>query len=364
VAQHKTLGEYTEIYTKAFLENCATLRLERPERLVPAPSTSTTWSGRSNALGAGNTPIQRGSVYFRISTFPDTASSRTTISAATWRAARVDVDEYERPTPRFRAVESAKEGEPFWPPPSARPPRMAHRVLRDGIKYLARRWDIQRRRRRSDLPHHENEIAQSESLTGKPSRAFGLHAEFLMVEGQKMSKSLGNYYTLRDLLEPRLPAGAIRYLLASAPYRKSLNFTFDAAEIVRHRHRPPAYFKLRLETDQYPIGVNEPLLARTAQAFPGIYRQPQRRPQHGRSPGRCLRVRARCQQLHDRASRAGNAAAALQFLGRFDSIFDVLRPTVAAGELSDAGNRLRIAERTRPKKPEICARRPAYATSF
>ena len=77
------------------------------------------------------------------------------------------------------------------------------------------------------FPHHENEIAQSESLTGKPFARFWMHARFLLVEGEKMSKSLGNFYTLRDLVLMGHKPSSIRYLLTSVPYRKQLNFTFD-----------------------------------------------------------------------------------------------------------------------------------------
>src|SRR5438045_221131 len=77
------------------------------------------------------------------------------------------------------------------------------------------------------FPHHENEIAQSESLTGKPLARFWFHARFLLVEGEKMSKSLGNFYTVRDLVLKGHKPSAIRLLLASVPYRNQLNFTFD-----------------------------------------------------------------------------------------------------------------------------------------
>ena len=77
------------------------------------------------------------------------------------------------------------------------------------------------------FPHHENEIAQSESFTGKPFARFWFHARFLLVEGEKMSKSLGNFFTLRDLVLKGHKPSSIRYLLASVPYRNQLNFTFD-----------------------------------------------------------------------------------------------------------------------------------------
>src|SRR5204863_459377 len=95
------------------------------------------------------------------------------------------------------------------------------------IKYLGETLDIHTGGVDLTFPHHENEIAQSEALTGKQFVRFWLHAEHLNVESQKMSKSLGNFYTLRDLLDLGYTPEAIRYLLASVPYRKKLNFTLD-----------------------------------------------------------------------------------------------------------------------------------------
>src|SRR3989442_7774575 len=108
------------------------------------------------------------------------------------------------------------------------------------------------------FPHHENEIAQSESLTGKPFARFWAHARFLLIEADKMSKSLGNFFTLRDLVLMGHKPSSIRYLLASVPYRRQLNFTLDglkqaAASVERLRD-----FKLRLETGHFPeIGSPE-----------------------------------------------------------------------------------------------------------
>jgi cysteinyl-tRNA synthetase len=78
------------------------------------------------------------------------------------------------------------------------------------------------------FPHHENEIAQSEALTGKPFAHFWFHVRFLLVEGEKMSKNLGNFFTLRDLVLKGHKPSSIRFLLASVPYRNQLNFTFDS----------------------------------------------------------------------------------------------------------------------------------------
>jgi cysteinyl-tRNA synthetase len=107
------------------------------------------------------------------------------------------------------------------------------------------------------FPHHENEIAQSESLTGKPFVHFWFHARFLLVEGEKMSKSLGNFFTLRDLVLKGHKPSSIRFLMASVPYRNQLNFTFDglkqaAVSVERLRN-----FQSRLETGPFPQGTTE-----------------------------------------------------------------------------------------------------------
>jgi cysteinyl-tRNA synthetase len=106
------------------------------------------------------------------------------------------------------------------------------------------------------FPHHENEIAQSEAETGKLFVRFWFHARFLLVEGEKMSKSLGNFFTLRDLVLKGHKPSSIRFLLASVPYRNQLNFTFDglkqaAVSVDRLRN-----FEARLSSGQFPSGAN------------------------------------------------------------------------------------------------------------
>jgi cysteinyl-tRNA synthetase len=207
------------------------------------------------------------------------------------------------------------------------------------------------------FPHHENEIAQSESLTGKPFARFWLHAEFLMVEGQKMSKSLGNYFTLRDVVAKGYAPEAIRYLLASVPYRKQLNFTFDGLKSAATAIDRLRNFKLRLESDRYPEGLNQQLAGRThaavqafgdslnddlntAEALAAVFEY----------------VRDANSAMDSGEFRAGNTAPALDFLARFDSIFQVLEPTVGASAISDAEVEAKIAERTAAKKAKNFAR--------
>jgi len=107
------------------------------------------------------------------------------------------------------------------------------------------------------FPHHENEIAQSEALTGKPFAHFWFHARFLLVEGEKMSKSLGNFFTLRDLVLKGHKPSSIRYLLSSVPYRNQLNFTFDGLKQAATSVERLRNFWLRLTTGNFSEGATE-----------------------------------------------------------------------------------------------------------
>jgi cysteinyl-tRNA synthetase len=135
------------------------------------------------------------------------------------------------------------------------------------MKYLGESFDIHCGGEDLIFPHHENEIAQSESVTHKKFANLWVHARFLLVEGQKMSKSLGNFYTLRDLVLMGHKPSSIRFLLMSVPYRKQLNFTFDglkqaAISVDRLRN-----FKRRLETEPFAGGVNESIGTMANQAI-------------------------------------------------------------------------------------------------
>jgi len=354
VAQQKNLNEYTATYTQAFLDDCAALRLERPERLVPATEHIPEMVDAIERLtGGGHTYTSDGSVYFRIATFPGYGKLSHNDFSGNLAGARVDVDEYEKADARdFALWKAPKPGEPAWDT-AIGPGRPGWHIECSvmAIKYLGETLDIHAGGIDLVFPHHENEIAQSESLTGKPFARFWLHAEFLMVEGQKMSKSLGNYYTLRDLMAKGHQPEAIRYLLASVPYRKSLNFTMDglkSAAIAIERLRN---FKLRLETEQLPDGMNEPVAARTSAAAAAFRDALNDEINTAEALAAVFEyVRDANSAMDNHEFLAGNKAAALEFLADFDAIFDVLRPTVKAGELSDAQVEERIAARTAAKK--------------
>ncbi len=224
VAQGKSLADYTDTYTKAFLDDCATLRLERPERIARATEHIPEMAAAIHKLEQeGHTYRSDGSVYFRISTFPGYGKLSHNDFDGMVAGARVDVDTYEKTDARdFALWKAPKPGEPSWDTEiGVGRPGWHIECSVMAIEFLGATLDIHAGGVDLIFPHHENEIAQSEALTGKPFANYWLHSEFLLVDGQKMSKSLGNFYTLRDLCGKHGHSPeSIRYLLASLPYRK------------------------------------------------------------------------------------------------------------------------------------------------
>jgi cysteinyl-tRNA synthetase len=172
--------------------------------------------------------------------------------------ARVDVDEYEKDNARdFALWKAPKPGEASWET-AIGPGRPGWHIECSvmSMEELGETFDLHAGGEDLIFPHHENEIAQSESLTGKTFANFWFHARFLLVEGEKMSKSLGNFFTPRDLVLKGYKPSSIRYLLTSVPYRNQLNFTFDglrqaATSVDRLRN-----FRLRLTGGQFSAGSN------------------------------------------------------------------------------------------------------------
>ena len=359
-AEGKSLEEYTATYTKAFLDDCAALRLERPERLTPATQYIDDMAAAIQKLTASHhTYVSDGSVYFRISTFPEYGKLSHNDFSGNLAGARVDVDEYEKADARdFALWKAPKPGERYWDEPIG-PGRPGWHIECSvmALKFLGDTIDIHAGGIDLVFPHHENEIAQSESLTGKQFARFWLHAEFLMVEGQKMSKSLGNYFTLRDILERGYQPEAIRYLLASIPYRKSLNFTFDGLKSAATAIERLRNFKLRLETDQYPEGVTEKMQARTAAASNTFVAAMEDDLNTAEALGAVFEYVRDVNTAMDAGEfLKGDAAGALEFLKRFDAIFDVLQPTRKAGYIEDSEVDSLIAERAAAKKARYFAR--------
>ncbi len=209
--QGKGLREYTEVYEKAFLEDAATLRLEKPERMVRATEHIPEMVSAIETLrDKGYTYLSDGSVYYRIAKFPTYGKLSHLDFEGMRSGARVDVDEYEKADARdFVLWKARKDNEFFWDTPIGEGrPGWHIECSAMAMKYLGETLDIHTGGIDLSFPHHENEIAQSEAITGKQFVKYWLHAEHLIVEGQKMSKSLGNFFTLRDLLDKGLLCGS------------------------------------------------------------------------------------------------------------------------------------------------------------
>jgi cysteinyl-tRNA synthetase len=230
-----SIFDYTRQYEEAFLEDMRSLRIQKPEVMPRATEHIAEMLELVSRLEArGLTYVSDGSVYFRIDGFPGYGklSQLDAASAETGRSGRVDDDEYSKENPRdFVLWKAAREGEQSWPSPYG-PGRPGWHLECSAMsmKYLGESFDLHCGGVDLIFPHHENEIAQSEGATGHPFVRFWIHGAHLIVEGQKMSKSLGNFYTLRDLLARGCRPAALRYLLASVHYRKPLNFTFEGVE--------------------------------------------------------------------------------------------------------------------------------------
>jgi cysteinyl-tRNA synthetase len=176
------------------------------------------------------------------------------------------------------------------------------------------------------FPHHENEIAQSESLTGKTFARFWFHVRFLLVEGEKMSKSAGNFYTLRDLVLKGYKPSSIRYLLTSVPYRNQLNFTFDglkqaAVSVERLRN-----FRQRLSTGTFAAGENPELQALAGETIGGIRAALDDDLNTAQAQAAIFEMVRRANSALDAGRvRQDDAAPLLAALEKFDEIFAVLQ---------------------------------------
>jgi cysteinyl-tRNA synthetase len=225
-----TVQQYTAKFEKAFLEDSAMIAIERPKfvRATEHIAHMAEFVRRLVEKGVAYR-TDDGSYYFRIAAFPRYGRLSKKDFGGMRDGARVDVDEYDKDSARdFALWKSPKPGEAFWET-SIGPGRPGWHLECSvmSMEELGESFDLHAGGEDLVFPHHENEIAQSESLTGKTFARFWFHVRFLLVEGEKMSKSLGNFYTLRDLVLKGHKPSSIRYLLASVPYRNQLNFTFD-----------------------------------------------------------------------------------------------------------------------------------------
>ena len=225
------LNAFTAKYADLFFRDIDRLGLRRADRYpratehIPEMQEIT-----AKLLERGHAYESEGSVYFRISTFPAYGALSGIDLSQARRSDRVADDEYEKEDIKdFVLWKAAKPGEPTWDSPWG-PGRPGWHIECSAMsmKYFGPHFDVHTGAVDNIFPHHENEIAQSEAATGEKFVDLWMHAEHLIVDGEKMSKSKGNFYTLEDVLAQRNDPVAVRYLLLSVPYRKKLNFTWDA----------------------------------------------------------------------------------------------------------------------------------------
>ena len=249
-ARHGAMKALTERFTDTFLEDLDTLRVQRADFLPRATAYIPGMIRLVQALEAkGLAYVREGSVYYRIAGLPQYGCLAHLDREGMQGGTSVDADEYERDSVTdFVLWKAAKPGEPWWDSPWG-PGRPGWHIECSamGMELLGERVDIHSGGVDLIFPHHENEIAQSEGCLGHRWVNHWVHGEFLMVEGQKMSKSLGNFFTLRDLVAKGADPVAFRYAIQSNHYRKVLNFSFEGLRAAENSLKRIRAFRKRME---------------------------------------------------------------------------------------------------------------------
>ena len=383
------IAEYTKKYEQAFFEDLDALSIEHPEHISHATGCIPEMVRMIEQLAAKDIAYRAedGSWYFRIARFPDYGKLSKKDFEGIEDGARVDVDEYEKDAARdFALWKAAKPGEQFWETPlgTGRPgwhiecSAMARKLLGDDIDLHAGGEDLM-------FPHHENEIAQSESSSGKTFVRHWMHVRFLLVEGRKMSKSEGNFYTLRDLLLKGHRASAIRFLLISVPYRNQMNFTFDSLLESTNAVDRLRTFHQRMLKGGFPDGLNPDIAAATEKAEHDYTAALANDLNTAEARAAIFDlVRAANSAADAGTLRSGNVTEILRVLALFDGVFAVLEDNdveiqraalawaeregrlddadpslVATLSLTDADIDALVAERTQAKKTRNFARADA-----
>src|SRR6202140_2763169 len=268
-AKNVSIRDYTEKFVQAFFADCKTLSIEAPEHWIRATDNIDVMVQLIQRLQQKTyTYASEGSIYYRIAKFPDYGKLSRIDLSGIQAGARVDNDRYEKESARdFALWKAPKPGEHFWDTPIGRGrPGWHIECSAMAMKYLGETLDIHTGGIDLAFPHHENEIAQSEAATGKPFVRYWLHAEHLLVEGEKMSKSLGNFFTLRDLFAKGYKPSALRFALASVPYRRQLNFPFDGLQQAASAVDRLRNFADRLAQGKFPAGAQKGMAKRIAEA--------------------------------------------------------------------------------------------------
>ena len=264
-----SIKEYTAPFAKAFLEDMATLRLQLPEIMPHATDHIEEMLALIHRLkDLGYTYKSEGSTYFRIDRLPDYGKLSGVQLSEFEAGEATDADEYSKENPRdFVLWKAQKPGEAYWDSPLG-PGRPGWHIECSAMsmKYLGEGFDLHGGGIDLVFPHHENEIAQSEGATGTPFVRHWIHNAHLIVDGEKMSKSRGNFFTLRDLIQRGCDPVSLRYVLLSVHYRKQLNFTLEGVHQGAAALERVNDFVRRLREVSEQVAENPDLTKRIAQA--------------------------------------------------------------------------------------------------
>ena len=364
-AKGLSIRDYTEKYAQAFFDDCKALSIEAPEHWIRATDHIDSMVQLIQRLQEKSyTYSSEGSIYYRIAKFPSYGKLSKIDVSGIQAGTRVDVDRYEKESARdFALWKAPKPGEHSWETPIGRGrPGWHIECSAMAMKYLGETLDIHTGGIDLAFPHHENEIAQSEAATGKPFVRYWLHAEHLLVEGEKMSKSLGNFFTLRGLFAKGYQPSALRFALASVPYRRQLNFTFDGLQQATSAVERLRNFADRLAHGKFSPGQQKGMAERIAQAASDF--------DAGLSDdlNTAMALAAVFDLVRDAniaidksEFRQQDAAAAQEFLSTFDRVFAVLEDhddaklrelgyAAESGGLSDTEVEKLVAERQAARK--------------
>jgi len=239
IEQGLPLKEYTKTYIDAFFEDLAKLNIEPAEHYPAATDYIDEMISIINVLFEKGYAYQSedGSVYYSIDKFAEYGKLAHLDREGMQSGARVSQDEYDKDNAADFALWKAyvpEDGDVVWDSPWGRGrPGWHIECSAMSMKLLGDSFDIHTGGVDNIFPHHEDEIAQSEAATGKPYSKYWMHCGYLVVDGKKMSKSLGNFYTLREILDMGYSGREVRYELLSSHYRQSLNFAFKSLDANR-----------------------------------------------------------------------------------------------------------------------------------
>src|ERR1700736_1483583 len=332
-AKGVSIRDYTEKFAQAFFDDCKPLSIEAPEHWVRATDNIDSMVQLIQRLQEKTyTYSSEGSIYYRIAKFPDYGKLSKIDVTGIQAGARVDVDRYEKESARdFALWKARKPGEHFWDTPIGRGrPGWHIECSAMAMKYLGESIDIHTGGIDLAFPHHENEIAQSEAATGKHFVRYWLHAEHLLVEGEKMSKSLGNFFTLRDLFAKGYKPSALRFALASVPYRRQLNFTFDGLQQAASAIERLRNFADRLSQGKFASGRQPGMAERIVKAAEDFDAGLSDDLNTAQALGAVFELVREANIAMDKGEfRQGDVAAAQEFLAAFDGVFAVIADTDA-----------------------------------